>query len=92
MLRLHLLVALVHQRGEDVEEVLVEAVPVLSGLTQVRLDEGRHHYYRLTITTLSVSEAGNVIGRRKLPDTEHWCHHPLAQHFVVMTSLNPFNC
>ena len=53
MLRLHLFVALVHQGGEDVEEVLVEAVSVLPGLTQVRLDEGRHHYYRLTITTLS---------------------------------------
>ena len=51
MLRLHLLVALIHQGGEDVEEVLVEAVSVLPGLTQVRLDEGRHHYYRLTITT-----------------------------------------
>ena len=53
MLRLHLFVALVHQGGEDVEEVLVEAVPVLPGLPQVGLDEGRHHYYRLTITTLS---------------------------------------
>ena len=51
MLRLHLLVALIHQRGEDVEEVLVKAVSVLPGLSQVGLDEGRHHYYRLTITT-----------------------------------------
>ena len=99
MLRLHLFVALVHQGGEDVEEVLVEAVPVLPGLPQVGLDEGRHHYYKghyhYTITSggsICLSEAGNVIGRRKLPDTVHWCHHPLAQHFVVMTSLNPFNC
>ena len=49
MPRQHLLVALVHQGGEDVEEVLVEAVPVLPGLPQVGLDEGRHHYYKPTI-------------------------------------------
>ena len=59
---------------------------------QTSLLQAHYHYTITSGGSICLSEAGNVIGRRKLPDTVHWCHHPLAQHFAGMTSLNPFNC